>query len=164
MKLSVSHRLLGFTVIELLACLSIIAVLAVVATPALQLSYQRSKELALREALRDIRYAIDAYKKATDEGKIAKLANESGYPRTLDDLAAPNRDANQPSEDALPLRFIRRIPRDPMSTDTAVAHSKTWGLRSYRSSDTDPKPGEDVYDVFSLSTGTGLNGIAYRQW
>jgi general secretion pathway protein G len=154
----------GFTIIELLACLSIVAVLAIVATPSVQLSYQRSKELALREALREIRHAIDQYKRAVDEGRVGKLANESGYPRTLADLSAATVDAKQPSAEALPLRFIRRIPRDPMNNDKALDAIQTWGLRSYRSSDTEPRPGEDVYDVYSLSAGTGLNGIAYRQW
>jgi general secretion pathway protein G len=147
-----------------LSCLSILAVLALVAVPTVQLTYQRTKEQALRESLREIRQAIDSYKRATDEGRIIKAADESGYPRTLEDLSAALQNAKQPSSEAQPIRFLRRIPRDPLAKDLQLSPAQTWGLRSYRSSDEQPTSGADVYDIYSLSAETGLNGIAYRRW
>jgi general secretion pathway protein G len=144
----------GFTLIELLITVAILAVLASVALPLNELVLQRAKEQDLRRALRDIREAIDAYKQAADEGRIAKKVGESGYPRRLEDLVAGVEDQKHPKKERI--YFLRRLPPDPFGD--------TWGLRAYASPPEEPKEGEDVYDVFSRSARTGINGRPYRQW
>lgn len=144
----------GFTLIELLITVAILAVLASVALPLNELVLQRAKEQDLRRALRDIREAIDAYKQAADEGRIAKKVGESGYPRRLEDLVAGVEDQKHPKKERI--YFLRRLPQDPFG--------ETWGLRAYASPPEEPKEGEDVYDVFSRSERTGINGRPYRQW
>ena len=144
----------GFTLIELLITVAILAVLASVALPLNELVLQRAKEQDLRRALRDIREAIDAYKQAADEGRIAKKVGESGYPRRLEDLVAGVEDQKHPKKERI--YFLRRLPPDPFG--------ETWGLRAYASPTEEPKEGEDVYDVFSRSERTGINGRPYRQW
>ena len=116
---------------------------------------QRGKEKDLREALREIRGAIDAYKRATDEGAIERAADASGYPPTLATLVEGVPDKRKP--DGPKIYFLRRVPADPLG-------GEDWGLRSYASSAAEPQPGKDVYDVYSKSDGTGLNGVPYRQW
>jgi general secretion pathway protein G len=144
----------GFTLIELLITVAILAVLASVALPLNELVLQRAKEQDLRRALRDIREAIDAYKQAADEGRIAKKVGESGYPRRLEDLVAGVEDQKHPKKERI--YFLRRLPPDPFG--------EAWGLRAYASPPEEPKEGEDVYDVFSRSERTGINGRPYRQW
>jgi general secretion pathway protein G len=151
----------GFTLIELLICAAIVAILATVAMPLSELKVQREKERELRTALRDIRSALDAYKKAWDEGRIPKSADESGYPATLAILVDGVNDVKSPN--ARKVHFLRRVPRDPMA-DLALTPEATWGKRSYESPADAPREGKDVYDVFSLSEKAGLNGIPYRQW
>lgn len=156
------HRERGFTFIELVITAAILGVLAAAAMPMLELSIQRTKEQELRIALRQIREAIDAYKKAVDEGKIQKLVDDSGYPKRLEDLAGGMeniQDANKRK-----IYFLRRLPADPMYEGTAPSAAATWGKRSYESSAEEPRPGKDVFDVYSLSKGKGLNGIPYNQW
>ena len=144
----------GFTLIELLITVAIVAVLASVALPLNELVAQRAKEQDLRRALRDIREAIDAYKQASDEGRILKKVGESGYPRRLEDLLEGVEDQKSPKKDRI--YFLRRLPQDPFS--------ESWGIRSYASPPEDPKEGEDVFDVFSRSERVGINGKQYRQW
>ena len=112
------------------------------------------------------------YKQAVDEGRILEEVKGSGYPPNLDVLVSGVPDAKSPNRDTM-LYFLRRIPRDPMaatSADSASgnaaanAGSADWGLRSYASPATAPQPGLDVFDVYSRSPATGLNGIAYREW
>jgi general secretion pathway protein G len=145
----------GFTLIELLITVAIVALLASIAAPLAEVSVQRGKEKELRETLRQIRSAIDAYKRAIDEGAIERAADASGYPPTLATLVDGVPDKRKP--DGPKIYFLRRVPADPMS-------GEEWGLRSYASSASEPQPGKDVYDVFSKSDGTGLNGVPYRQW
>lgn len=152
----------GFTLIELVITVAIVAILATVALPLTSVTVQRSKEQELRTSLRQIREAIDAYKQAVDDKRIIKAADESGYPKTLELLVEGVVDAKSPNKEKI--YFLRRIPRDPLSKNSAATASETWGKRSYKSSPDDPQEGEDVYDVYSLASGTGLNGIAYREW
>ncbi|MGH8638577.1 MAG: prepilin-type N-terminal cleavage/methylation domain-containing protein [Burkholderiales bacterium] len=152
----------GFTLIELIATVAIVAVLAAAAAPMLEVSARRAKESELRSALRSIRGAIDTYKTAVDEGRVARKADESGYPPNLAVLAEGVADAKDPQKRRI--YFLRRIPRDPFATNATDVAAHTWGLRSYASPPEAPIAGDDVFDVFSLSGGTGLNAIPYREW
>lgn len=152
----------GFTLIELIITVAIVAILALGLVPLTQLASQRAKEQELRAALRDIRTAIDAYKKATDENRVEKKADQTGYPPDLEVLVKGVKDIKTP--DGKMIYFLRRIPRDPFFDDDSVPAEKTWGLRSYASPPDEPAEGDDVYDVYSLSERKGLNGIPYREW
>jgi general secretion pathway protein G len=152
----------GFTFIELMMTLAIMSVLALVSVPLVQLSVQRERERDLRAALIEIRSGIDAYKRAADQGRVQVRVGESGYPRTLDDLVSGVQDIRSPNH--ANLYFLRRLPRDPFSSDQNVASADTWAKRSYSSEPDDPREGADVFDVYSMSDRTGLNGIPYRQW
>jgi general secretion pathway protein G len=151
----------GFTLIELVITVAIVAVLASVAMPLNELVVQRAKEQDLRRALRELRDGIDAYKQASDEGRIVKRTGESGYPRRLEDLAAGVEDQKNPKKERI--YFLRRIPRDPLAPE-ALAAAETWGKRSYASPPEEPRDGDDVFDVFSLSGATGINGRPYKEW
>jgi general secretion pathway protein G len=114
-------------------------------------------------ALREIRTALDTYKQAVEEGRIAHAVNESGYPESLQVLVDGVVDASTPDRQKR-IYFLRRIPRDPLFSDPARPDQDTWGKRSYASSHDAPQEGEDVFDVYSMAPGTGLNGIPYSRW
>lgn len=157
----------GFSYIELVFTVAILALLATAATPYLEKTVQRKKESELRASLREIRGALDAYKAASDAGKIRVMAGDSGYPKTLAELTIGVPDQTDPEKKSL--YFIRRLPADPMyrhddGFESSMRAEDTWGTRSYRSSAEAPVAGIDVYDVYSKSEAVGLNGIPYREW
>ncbi|TMH62283.1 MAG: type II secretion system protein [Betaproteobacteria bacterium] len=145
----------GFTFIELMITVAIVALLASIALPLAEVTVQRNKEKDFRHALREIREAIDSYKHAADEGAIERKADASGYPETLAVLVEGVADKRK--TDGTKLYFLRRVPADPLS-------GEEWGLRSYASPATEPQPGKDVFDVYSRSQENGLNGTPYREW
>ena len=145
----------GFTLVELLVVVAIVALLASIAAPLAEHSWQRGKEQELRHALRQIREAIDAYKRAADENRIERKADASGYPPTLATLVEGVEDKNDPQKSKI--FFLRRLPRDPMT-------GEEWGLRSYASPANNPQAGKDVYDVYSRSEELGLNRVRYKDW
>jgi general secretion pathway protein G len=152
----------GFTLVELLVTVTIVAVLASVALPFAELAVRRQKEQALHAALRQIRGAIDAYKLAADQGAVPKSADQSGYPASLEVLERGVEDARSP--DHVKIYFLRRLPRDPMFADAKASAADTWGKRSYASAPDAPREGTDVYDVYSQAPGAGLNGVAFNDW
>lgn len=155
----------GFSLIELVVTIAILGLLATVAVPFAQLVEQRHKEAELRDSLRRIRTAIDAYKQAAVvEKRIAVPADATGYPPDLDVLWRGATDQTQIDTAKDKLYFLRRLPRDPFFPDAAAEPADTWGKRSYASPPEEPQEGEDIYDVYSLSTKTGLNGVPYREW
>ncbi|WP_137939775.1 type II secretion system protein [Chitinivorax sp. B] len=153
---------MGFTLIEMLVTLTLLAILASAALPLTQMNARRSKEQELKASLREIREAIDAYKKASDEGRVEKKADGNGYPTNLQLLVDGVDDKKSPQKKKL--YFLRRIPRDPFFPDSAAPAASTWGYRSYASPPDEPRAGDDVYDVYSLSPDKGMNGIPYRIW
>ncbi|WP_137719072.1 type II secretion system protein [Methylobacillus flagellatus] len=152
----------GFTLIELIVSLAILGLLAALAVPGMELVAQRKKELALQQALMEIRSALDAYKIAVDNGQIERDAEASGYPPNLETLYLGVEDIDNPQKRKLV--FLRRLPRDPFYPDPTAAPADTWGKRSYDSSFDQPRAGKDVYDVYSLSPDQALNGSYYRDW
>ena len=159
--MSVKIRAKGFTFIELMVTLAILALLASIAVPLVQVTMQRNKEQNLTQSLRQIREAIDAYKKAADEGRVKKNADESGYPASLSLLVEGVEDIKDPKRRKI--YFLRKLPQDPMQDKTDDGDSN-WGKRSYQSTAEDPKEGDDVFDVYSTSNEAGLNGVPYRDW
>ncbi len=153
----------GFTIVELVVTVGIISLLATAVIPSAQLVYQRERERELRVSLRTIRGAIDAYKLASDAGRIKKELDKTGYPPTLQTLFEGVDDASDP-KGQVKIYFLRSVPRDPFWPDATTPAADTWALRSYASPPDDPQPGDDVYDVHSRSPRTGLNGVPYHDW
>lgn len=152
----------GFTLIELVVTLIIVGLLASAAVPLIELTVKRNQERELRAALREIRAAIDAYKRASDQGRILKLAQQSGYPPKLAALVEGVPDLRSAQKRSI--YFLRRLPRDPTFPDENSPAEATWGKRSYVSPPDAPEEGEDVFDVYSRSTRVGLNGTPYKTW
>jgi general secretion pathway protein G len=160
-RLMRSHKR-GYSLVELLVVVSIVSVLAMIGLPVSELAHKRTQEEELRQSLRDIRSALDAYKKAVDTGHIARAVGASGYPPNLGALVDGVPDVQSPRNDKL--FFLRRLPRDPFAANEIVNAADTWGLRSYDSTAQSPSVGKDVYDVYSKSSESGMNGVPYRQW
>lgn len=155
----------GFTLIEMVVVLAILGVLAAAARPLLELQSRRHKETELRQALRQIRSAIDGYEQAVANGAIARPpgAPASGpvYPSSLRLLSEG---VPVSAEPGAPRRyFLRRVPRDPFA-DRSLPAEDSWALRSSDSPADAPRPGRDVFDVASRAPGTALDGTAYREW
>jgi len=160
-----NRRSAGFSFIELLASAAIVGLLATVAVPFVETTVRRQKEHDLRMALNEIRLAIDAYKQATSDGRIVIKPEQSGYPPTLTELVGGVTNVLATSGNGQPvLYFLRRIPRDPFVADATIAPIDTWGLRSFNSEPNNPQAGADVFDVYSRSSLTGLNGVPYGEW
>lgn len=151
----------GFSLIELLVVVSIMGVLAAIGLPLAELSQRRAQEEDLRRSLREIRTALDDYKRLVDQGHIAKPADASGYPPRLEVLVEGVVDARSAQGNRIFL--LRRLPRDPFAPAELPA-AQTWALRSYASPPDDPKPGRDVFDVHSQAPGNGLDGTPYGSW
>jgi len=152
----------GFTLIELVVTLALLGVLAMLAAPMTETAVQRSREQALRQALREIRDALDQYRRAADQGLITRRAGESGYPPSLAVLVTGVPNAQDPKGGRI--YFLRRLPRDPLFADSSAPPETTWGQRAYASPADDPHAGDDVFDVYSSAAGTGLDGTPYREW
>lgn len=150
----------GFTLVEMLAVMAVLGILAAMAFPLAEVSVQRDRERELKRALWEIRDAIDAYKKSVDAGDVAAAAGTAGYPPSLAVLVngVPNAKASGQM-----LYFLRRVPKDPFA-DPALPADRSWGLRSFDSPADAPRPGADVYDVYSLSDKVGLNGAPLKDW
>jgi general secretion pathway protein G len=150
------NRESGFTLIEMMATIAIISILATGIVPLSQVVYKRTKEMELRNNLRVIRTALDEYKKLADQNIIPKTATGSGYPETLEILVSGVDLQTQTGEVK---KFLRRVPRDPVTDDGE------WGLRSYADShDSTIWGGQDVYDVYCLSDKQALDGTYYADW
>jgi general secretion pathway protein G len=152
----------GFTLIELVVTVAIVAILATGLVPLGELALTRGREMDLRSSLRQIRTALDDYRKAVQDGRIKKDAAGSGYPPSLMVLVdgVPDEKSTQGGK----IYFLRRLPRDPLNEDETLPPEQTWGLRAYDSPADDPRPGKDVFDIYSLSERVGLNGVPYRKW
>jgi general secretion pathway protein G len=153
----------GFTLLEMIIALAVLSVLLTMAAPVVKLQAQRAKEAELRQALRDIRGALDAYKQAAMQKRILVSADESGYPPSLDVLAAGVPNAQDPKGESK-IYFLRRLPRDPFNEQPELPAADTWAQRSYASPPDAPQAGDDVFDVASKAPGVGLNGVPYVQW
>ena len=135
---------------------------ATIAVPMAQVGVQRAKERELRIALVQIREAIDAYKRAAEQGRLLLKVEDTGYPHRLEELVEGVTDQRSPVGQKM--YFLRRIPRDPFFPDGEVGAARTWRLRSYDSPPDAPQEGRDVFDVYSSSNDVGLNGVPYRLW
>ncbi len=152
----------GFTLVEMLVTLTILAILASAILPLAKTTVKREKEIELRRNLRLIREAIDAYKKYADEKKIEVEEETQGYPPDLETLVLGVEvkiDSDQEKSGTKIIKFLRRIPMDPMT------NSNEWGLRSYQDDpDSDVWGGENVYDVYTRSSAKALDGTKYKDW
>lgn len=157
-----NSRLRGFTLVEMLTVVVIVGVLASAAQPLLLWTHKREKEYELRLALRTLRTALDDYHQSVQQGRIAVQAGDNGYPRELRQLVDGVPLAGQP-DTGKRVYFLRRLPRDPLA-DPQLPPELTWGLRSYDSPSQDPRPGKDVFDVYSRSEARAIDGSRYRDW
>jgi general secretion pathway protein G len=151
----------GFTFVEMLVVVALVALLASAVMPLAKVTMQRQRETELRRVLREMRTAIDRYKDAVDQGAIPATRirpGSEGYPPDLQTLVVGVEAAGQGTGDRK-LKFLRRIPIDPMTREAE------WGLRSYEDRpDAKSWGGQNVYDVYSKSEGTALDGTKYADW
>ncbi len=145
--------------VELVVVCAILVSLTAVAFPIAKFTIKRQKEHELSYVLRMMRNAIDEYKRYSDAQllPLQQCAGCDGYPEELEILVEPQSLTNHPPD--VVKRFLRRIPIDPMTGEAE------WGMRAYQDEpDSSSWGGENVYDVYSLSDGTGLNGVPYEEW
>ena len=143
----------GLTLVELIICVAIVAVLASAALPIARFQVKREKERELRRDLWEMRSAIDAYKDAADKGAFQVKIDSMNYPPDLETLV------NGVDVQDKKVKFLRRIPTDPMTGTT------DWGLRSNQDdADSDSFGGQNVFDVHTKSQGTALDGTKYSTW
>lgn len=143
----------GLTLIELIVAVAIIAILMGAAVPIARISIKREKEHDLKEALWEMRHAIDRYKDAADKGAFQVKVGTEGYPPDLETLV------QGVDVQGHRVRFLRKIPVDPMTGST------DWGLRSMQDApDSTTWGGQNIFDVYSRSQGTALNGTKYSEW
>ncbi len=146
-------RTRGFTMVELLVAMTILMILTATAAPIVKISIQRARERELRRDLWEMRDAIDRYKDAADRGAFQTKVDSQGYPPDLDTLVK-GVDSNGKK-----MRFLRRVPIDPMTG------KDEWGMRAMKDDiDSDSWSGDSVFDVYSKSEGTGLDGSKYKTW
>jgi general secretion pathway protein G len=144
----------GFTLLELIVAATILSILTMMALPLARVTIQREREKQLRTALWEMRDAIDRYKDATDRQMFQIKVDSGGYPPDLETLAK-----GVEAQGGKKIRFLRSIPIDPMTK------SKEWGLRSMQDDpDSDSWGGQSVFDVYSKSDGTALDGTKYKDW
>jgi general secretion pathway protein G len=155
---------LGFTLIEISVALAVMSVLMLGAVPIYRAEQLRAKEKELKLVLIQIRQGLDDFKRAAEEGRIAKPVGSNGYPESLDTLARGAQKVGTARVEWI--YFLRRLPRDPFAPEelTDRPAAATWDTRAYSSPPDDPAPGKDVFDVFSKSKKMGLNGIPYNKW
>jgi general secretion pathway protein G len=150
---SSTRRTIGFTLVELVVAASILLVLTMMALPLARVTIKREKEKQLRQALWEMRDAIDRYKDAADRGGFQIKVDSNGYPPSLEELV------KGVDVQGKKTRFLRRIPVDPMTGTTE------WGLRSMQDDpDSDSWGGQNVFDVYTKSPGEGLDGTKYKDW
>lgn len=146
----------GYSLVELVIVALLLTILAMVALPAGKHLVKRNKEMELRQALRQIRFSIDEYKRYSDAGLIELELGTDGYPSEIEQLYEGVELVGQLGRE---VKFLRRLPVDPMTGETE------WGLRSHQDDwDSESWGGENVFDVYSLSEGVGLNGVPYSKW
>lgn len=144
----------GFTLIELIVATAILSILTMMVIPLARVTIQREKEKQLRTALWEMRDAIDRYKEAADRQMFQTKVDSQNYPPDLETLTK-----GVEIQGGKKLRFLRSIPEDPMTK------SKEWGLRSMQDDpDSDSWGGQSVFDVYTKSEGTGLDGTKYKDW
>lgn len=150
------RRSRGYSLTELVIVCAVLSILAGVSFPVVKFTLKRGKELELRSGLREMRAAIDEFKRYSDAGFIPVDFGTDGYPKELEVLVEGVDIVGQIDRKA---KFLRRIPIDPMTGEAE------WGLRSYQDQpDSAGWGGENVYDVYSLSQGVGLNKVPYSEW
>ena len=155
MMCKLHRRQKGYTLAELVMVAALIALLSSIVLPVAKFTVKRRKEAELRLSLRQMRTAIDEHKKLSDSGMIPVKLGGEGYPESLEVLVEGIELVGQERTQ----RFLRRIPMDPMTGEAE------WGLRSYQDEpDSTSFGGQNVYDVYSLSDGTGLDGTEYKDW
>jgi len=146
----------GFTLIELMITVLVISVLVGLAVPLARNTIKREKEFELHTALREVRTAIDKYKDASDKGLIMVKVDTEGYPENLQVLVDGVQLVGQVDKK---LKLLRRIPKDPMTNSTE------WGQRSYQDDPTSSSwGGQNVFDIYTKSEGTALDGSKYKDW
>ena len=146
----------GFTLIELIATITILSILVGISLPLARNSLKRDRERELRENLREIRLAIDRYKEASDLGKIEVPTDTEGYPQSLEALVDGVQLLGQAGKN---IKFLRKIPTDPMTNST------DWGMRSYQDEPTSQSwGGQNVFDVYTKSDGIAFDQTRYKDW